>query len=259
MSDLTVFIITYIIFSTLQLVGAATIARVYFTHFKKLIEAVSKDRVPTQIVNNSTSVASKTTNVQNNQASTEDLDVLKELAQFKKTSDDVSVKLNMEEKSSEVDSSSQDALDFLKKKKDQSMKSNIVIDLKECYTSLSKYKKYLEYVFYPKYLTRKGCIDYLPPGVYPVYDVKNCKTFDKNRKIVEFPRPNSGVALELFLIEGNSLQDFHRKLTDFFEDFCNQSKGPVTLIAVRQDIDILKTEDDLDLVYCEIGIAFHED
>src|SRR5690606_11300174 len=116
MSDLMIAVIVYSVFSCLQLVGAATIARVYFTHFKKLIEAVSKDRVPTQIINNSTSVANKTTNVQNNQASTDDLDVLKELAQFKKASDDVSVKLNMEEKSSEVDSSSQDALDFLKKK-----------------------------------------------------------------------------------------------------------------------------------------------
>ena len=52
-------------------------------------------------------------------SSSEDLEALKELAQFNKASENVNIKLNLDSQSKEMDSSSQDALKFLKKKQDQ--------------------------------------------------------------------------------------------------------------------------------------------
>lgn len=63
------------------------------------------------------SFSSKKSSESNN--SSEDLEVLKELAQFNKASENVNIKLNLDSQSKEIDSSSQDALKFLKKKQDQ--------------------------------------------------------------------------------------------------------------------------------------------
>jgi hypothetical protein len=59
------------------------------------------------------------TNTTLNITSEEDRAILKDLASFKDPLKEVNIKLNLEGKVENIDTSSQDALDFLKKNKDQ--------------------------------------------------------------------------------------------------------------------------------------------
>src|SRR5690606_24293060 len=108
-------LIALILISLLELASFLIISKLLLNHFTLLIETIkSKTFSSTHQQPTSSQSAPKQTFIIE-----EDYETLKELSQFKEGSkEDVSIKLETTKQATNIDSNSQDALKFLKKKKD---------------------------------------------------------------------------------------------------------------------------------------------